>query len=193
MKPLRMNAKKFVVFALALTALVGAGVAYTASSPSAKLKKQDRVYGGGGVTPGCFSDTDFCYALPHNFAVDGHAEGDGSGAAGNADVGIPSGVEDYRSISCLRVEGNKVVIGGIIERGRDAGFLYAQYFVDRGGPGLGDRDLVSPEFIDPADSPNWPAGFPSSCPSPSTGFPAGVPIFREFETGDIVVQDAPSS
>ena len=68
--------KKYVLWALALAALVGAGAAYTAVSPSAKLKKQDRVYGGGAVTPGCFSDSDFCYLRPHNFAVDGHAQGD---------------------------------------------------------------------------------------------------------------------
>jgi hypothetical protein len=186
--------KKFMLSALALVALVVASAAYTAASPSAKLKKQDRVYGGGQVGAGCFSNSDFCYGFPHNFAVDGHAQSDGSEAVGNSNIGvIETGTESSNSITCLRVEGNKAAIGGVIESGANAGFWYAQYFIDRGGPGLGDRDLASPEFVDPAGSPNWPAGFPYTCPSPTTGFPAGVPIYREISTGDVVVQDAPSA
>jgi hypothetical protein len=39
--------KKLVACAVALTAVVGAGVAYAAASPSAKLDKRDRLSGGG--------------------------------------------------------------------------------------------------------------------------------------------------
>jgi hypothetical protein len=35
--------RKFVIFAVAIAAVVGASVAYSASSPSAKLQKQDRL------------------------------------------------------------------------------------------------------------------------------------------------------
>lgn len=35
--------KKFSLYLVTLVALVGAGVAYSAASPSAKLQKQDRV------------------------------------------------------------------------------------------------------------------------------------------------------
>ena len=37
--------RKFGLYAVTLVALVAAGVAYSAASPSAKLQKQDRVYG----------------------------------------------------------------------------------------------------------------------------------------------------
>jgi hypothetical protein len=184
--------KRIAVCGLAVLALVGAGVAYSAASPSAKLGKQDRIYGGGQFGPGCFSNSTFCFAQPRNFAVDGHAEADGAQPVGNSTYGTPEVGGSNRSITCLRVEGNQAAIGGIIESGASAGFWYAQYFVDRGGPGLGDRDLASPSFTDPAGSPNWPAGFPYTCPSPSTGFPGGEPIFLEVHSGDVVVQDAPS-
>jgi hypothetical protein len=178
---------------LALLALVGAGVGYSAESPSAKLHKQDRVYGGGQFGPGCFSNSTFCFELPRNLAVDGHAEGDGAEAVGSATYASPAGPGNtHRSITCLRVEGNTAAIGGIIESGPSAGWWYVQYFVDRGGPGLGDRDLASPSFTERADAPGWPEGFPYSCPSPTTGFAGGEPIYLELHAGDIVVQDAPS-
>ena len=86
------------------------------------------------------------------------------------------------------------MIGGVIGSGADAGGWYAQYFVDRGGPaaGPGTRDLVSPSFQDTADSTNWPTGFPYVCPSPTTGFPAGEPVYLEVDEGDVVVQDGPN-
>jgi hypothetical protein len=96
-------------------------------------------------------------------------------------------------VTCLRVEGNKAAVGGIIESGPDAGFWYVRYLVDRGGPGDSVRDLASPLDIDAAGSSYWPAGFPYTCPSPTTGWPAaGPPIYREVDEGDIVVQDAAS-
>ncbi|HEU5280230.1 MAG TPA: hypothetical protein VFU26_15175 [Gaiellaceae bacterium] len=185
--------KKFGLYLVTLAALVGAGVAYSAVSPSTKLQKQDRVYGGGQFGPGCFSNSTLCFANPRNFAVDAHAEGDGSETAGNSTYGTPGFTENFRSVRCLRVEGNRAVIGGVIESGANAGFGYVEYFVDRGGPGLGDRDLASPSLLDPLDSLGWPAGFPSTCPSPTSGWPAaGPPVYLEVDEGDIVVQDAPS-
>jgi hypothetical protein len=187
--------RRFILYALALAALVGAGAAYTAASPSAKLQKQDRVYGGGQYGPGCFSDTDFCFALPRNIAVDAHAQGDGSEATGNETYGYPDvGTPGRRmTVTCLRVEGNEAAVGGIIESGVNAGFWYVRYLVDRGGPADAVRDLASPLDIDVAGSSYWPAGFPYLCPSPSTGFPpGGPPLYRELDEGDIVVEDAPS-
>jgi hypothetical protein len=197
MKLLRTNSKKLVLCVLALVALVGAGAAYTAASPSAKLQKQDRVYGGGQYGPGCFSDTDFCYAFPRNIAVDAHAEGNGAEASGNETYGHPDVPQASRrmKVTCLRVEGNKAAVGGIIEEGPDAGFWYVRYLVDRGGPGGTTRDLASPLDVDVAGSPYWAGipGFPYACPSPATGVPnGGPPIYRELDEGDIVVQDAPS-
>jgi hypothetical protein len=184
-----------VFYAVTLAAIVGAGVAYSAASPSAKLDKQDRVYGGGQYGPGCFSNSIFCFALPRNIAVDAHAQGDGSEAAGNETYGHPDIPQASRrmKVTCLRVEGNKAAVGGIIESGPDAGFWYVRYLVDTGGPGDSVRDLASPLDIDAAGSSYWPAGFPYTCPSPTTGWPAaGPPIYREVDEGDIVVQDAAS-
>lgn len=186
--------RTFTLYVVALIAVVGAGVAYAAASPGAKLQKQDRVYGGGQFGPGCFSSA-ICFANPRNVAVDAHAQSDGSEAAGNSTYGLPSSPFDQRKgISCLLVQGNRAVIGGVIESGPGTGDFYAQYFVDRGGPSAatGERDLVSPSFEDTPSAAGWPAGFPSICPSPTTGFPGGEPVYLELDEGDIVVADAPS-
>jgi hypothetical protein len=186
--------RKFTLYVVALLAVVGASVAYAAASPSAKLQKQDRVYGGGQFGPGCFSSV-ICFANPRNLAVDAHAQGDGTEAAGNSTYGSPSSTFDQRKdISCLRVDGNRAVIGGTIQSGPGAGDFYAQYFVDRGGPSAapGNLDLVSPSFEDSPSAEGWPAGFPSTCPSPTAGFPGGEPVYLELDEGDIVVSDAPS-
>jgi hypothetical protein len=186
--------RKFTLYVVALLAVVGASVAYAAASPSAKLQKQDRVYGGGQFGPGCFSSV-ICFANPRNVAVDAHAQGDGTEVAGTSTYGSPSSTFDQRKdISCLRVDGNRAVIGGTIQSGPGAGDFYAQYFVDRGGPSAapGNLDLVSPSFEDSPSAEGWPAGFPSTCPSPTAGFPGGEPVYLELDEGDIVVSDAPS-
>jgi hypothetical protein len=185
--------KKFSLYIGALLALVAAGVAYSAASPAAKLQKQDRVYGGGQFGPGC---ANVCSGTARNLAVDGHAEGDGSGAVGTSTYGGTGGtLEQYRSVTCVRVDGNHAVIGGVVESGSDAGSWYAQYLVDRGGPAAaaGSRDLASLSFEAAAGSTTWPAGFPYTCPSATEGFPGAEPTYLELDEGDLVVQDAPSS
>jgi len=170
--------KTFVLYLGALVALFAAGVAYSAASPSAKLQKQDRVYGGGQFGPGCATD---CIGTARNLAVDAHAQGDGSDAAGNSTYGGTGGsLEQRRSVTCVRVEGNHAVIGGIVESGSDAGYWYVQYLVDRGGPAstAGSRDLVSLSFQNPSTSPG--------CPSPTDPEVA----YLELDEGDVVVQDA---
>jgi hypothetical protein len=186
--------KKFGLYLTALLALAGASVAHSAASPGAKLHKQDRVYGGGQFGPGCFGGSIICFANARNLAVDAHAEGDGSAAAGNSTYAAPAGLDSSRSVTCLRVDGNHAVIGGVIETGANAGYWFAQYFVDRGGPAAtsGNRDLASPSFNDAASAPGWPAGFPAVCPSPTTGFSGADPVYMELDEGDIVVQDAVS-
>jgi hypothetical protein len=181
--------RTFSLYLIALVALVGAGVAYSAASPSAKLDKQDRVYGGGQFGPGCFSNGPTCFDNPRNISVDAHAEGDGSEAVGNSTYGTPGFSQTTRKITCLRVEGNAAAFGGVLTSGPDAGFGFVQYIVDRGGPGLGPRDLSSPSFIDPLEASSWPVGFPQVCPSALTGFPGAAPAFLEVHAGDFVVQD----
>jgi hypothetical protein len=78
--------KRFVIGAVVVVAAIAAGVAYSAASPSAKLDKQDRVWGGGiaatSATPTNLvcaqNDPSVCIASPRNLAVDAHAEGNGS-------------------------------------------------------------------------------------------------------------------
>jgi hypothetical protein len=185
--------KKFVLYAGTVFALAAAGVAYSAASPTARLQKQDRAYGGGQFGPGCFTPT-LCFANSRNLALDAHAQGDGSEAVGDSTYGASAGFEAHRSVTCLRVDGNRAVIGGVIESGPDAGNLYVQYFVDRGGPGAasGNRDLASPSFEDTYPASIWPAGFPQTCPSPTVGFPGAEPAYLEVDEGDVVVKDAPS-
>jgi hypothetical protein len=181
--------KRTLVVAV-VVALLGAGVAYAAGVPGAKFRKQDRVYGGGQIGPGCFSNSTICFANARNFAVDAHAQATGREVAGSSTYGAPGGADNYRTVTCVRVEGRAAAIGGRIVSGGNPGYLYVQYFVDRGGPAQGERDLASPAFIDPAGSAEWPAGFPNVCPSPSSGFAAAEPIFRAVDAGDVVVQDA---
>lgn len=185
--------RKLVFFALIVAAVLGASAAYSASSPSAKLQKQDRVYGGGQVGAGCYlPDFGICFDTPRYFSVDSHAESDGRRAVGNSNYGIPDVRDGGRNITCLAVEGNKALIGGVIESGPNSGFWYAQFFVDNGMPGTGSRDLASPTIFDPAGASTWPARFPNVCPSPITGWPGFAPTYRPVDQGDVVVQDAPS-
>jgi hypothetical protein len=185
-----MFSKKLGLWAALLLALAGAGAAYSAITPRHQFRGQDRVYGGGQFGPGCFSNSDVCFANPRNLAVDAH--GVGSVARGDATYGTPGLGQTYRSVTCLRVDGNAAVVGGLITRGANAGFGYVQYFVDRGGPGLGDRDLVSPMLIDPLDAATWPAPFPDVCPSLTEIPGGGAPMYRELDEGDIVVRNAQS-
>ena len=183
-----MLSKKLGLYAALLVALVGAGAAYSAIAPRHQFRGQDRDYGGGQFGPGCVSNSDVCFANPRNFAVDAH--GVGNAARGNSTYGTPGIGNNYRSVRCLRVDGNVAVVGGVVIRGPSAGFGYVQYFVDRAGPGLGDRDLVSPTFIDPLDAAAWPPRFPNACPSPSELPGGGAPLYRELDEGDVVVREA---
>ena len=192
---LRCSGRARLVGLTVVLVLVGAGVAYSAASPSAKLAKQDRVFGGGQFGPGCFTPT-LCFAVARNLSIDAHSQGDSTEPVGNLNYGAPNGVLDQtQTVTCLSVDGTHAVVGGVVASGGNAGGWFAQYFVDRGGPaaGPGSRDLVSPSFQDAANAPGWPAGFPATCPSPTTGFPGGEPVYLELDEGDIVVQDAPQN
>ena len=191
--------KKAIVYGAALVVLVGAGVAYSAASPGAKLQKQDRVYGGGQLAAGCFALEDGtpslpCFEAARNLSVDAHAEGNGAEAVGDSNYAAPpSGDVGKRTVTCLSVEGTHAVIGGVITSGADAGYGYVQFFVDRGTVGTGQRDLVSPSYTDPvAVLTELFPGFPTTCPPPR-GTSDVRPAYRTLDWGDLVVQDAPSS
>jgi hypothetical protein len=183
--------RKFVLVAVVLAAVVGASVAYSASSPSAKLQKQDRVWGGGDWSGGCsVNDPSICIPNGRNVAVDAHAEGDGSDAAGNSAYAAFTS----RSVTCLSVDGNTAAIGGVNIAGANVGWGYVEYFVDRGttSPATVQQDLGSLIYVIPLDDPSWPAGFPYVCP-PAGGSPTLPPVYFELDGGDIAVQDAAAS
>lgn len=185
--------RKLMFVAVALTAVVGAGVAYSASSPSAKLQKQDRVWGGGYVAPGTCSinDPTFCPPGARHYAVDAHAEGDGGGAVGTSAFNGATSID----VTCLRVDGDTATVGGVIGEAVPGAFspgdYFLQYFVDRGTSSpAAQRDLATGIFAYPPNA-EWPEGFPNVCPpaGAAPGFPA---IYLELLGGDINVQDAPS-
>ena len=193
--------RKFVFCAVTLAAVVSASVAYSAASPSAKLAKQDRVWGGGiaaasatATNPVCaVNDSTLCLGNPRNFAVDAHAESDGSEAVGNSAYGG----ETSRTVTCENVDGNKAAIGGVIVADPDdpsiVGFGYVQYFVDRGTTSLTSpqHDYMSLLNIDPLAAPEWPSGFPYVCP-PAGGSPTLPAAYFEMNGGDVTVHDAPN-
>jgi hypothetical protein len=178
-------------------ALAIAGLAHPSSGPNAQLANQDRLYGGGGNDPGCFvPDINFCRPSAFNFAIDAHATRTGNAAYGDFMYGAPGFRDDGGQVTCLAVDGQNAVIGGITVSSSNpsvVGGLFAVFFVDRGTPAFGDRDLVSPRYSGPADPSGWPPGFPYVCPSPDTGAPAFglIRSFLPIGQGDIVVHDAP--
>jgi hypothetical protein len=177
-----------------LSALAVAGYAASSGGPNAQLANQDRIYGGGQTDPGCFVEINFCRPLPVNFAVDAHATGSGQAAHGDFTFGAPGFRDSHSQVTCLAVDGHNAVVAGITVDSSDpsiVGNLFVQFFVDRGTPSFGARDLESPVYTGPADPAGWPPGFPYVCPSPDTGSPE-LGLIRSFlpiNHGDIVVQD----
>jgi hypothetical protein len=145
--------RKLMFVAVALMAVVGAGVAYSASSPSAKLDKQDRLWGGGYVEPGTCSINvpTFCPPGARHFAVDAHAGGDAAEVVGSSSHSN----QTERTVTCLRVDGNAATVGGMILETvgtgpPNPGDYYLQYYVDRGTSSpAAQRDLASGIYSSP--------------------------------------------
>jgi hypothetical protein len=184
--------KRTMLFVVAAMLVVGGGVAYSAMSPTAKLAKQDRIWGGGQFGPGCDVGTGtICIPNARDLSVDAHADADGSEAVGN------SSYRNFtrRSVTCLGIDGNHAVIGGIIIThtlfgGADVfGWYYVQYFVDRGDTvDANIPDLASFTIFGPPTDPTFPVGFPDVCPS-ATGTVDLPAVYWEM-TGDIAIQDS---
>ena len=196
--------RKFVICTAVLSTVVGAGIAYAAASPAAKLAKQDRIWGGG-IAAASAGDTNavcavnapsICINRPRSFAIDAHAEGDGSQATGSSGYATQTG----RTVTCVNVDGKKAAIGGVItatSNGANPGDVYLQYFEDRGttSPASPQRDYMSLVYAAPLDDAYWegnlPTGFPYVCPA--AGGTSGLPAFYfEIDGGDLTVQDAPT-
>jgi hypothetical protein len=179
----------------ALTAALFAGLSVATLATARELGDDDQdlphdyVVGGGRFGPGCFepaSNPPFCFPRPRDFSVDAHANGNGR-VRGVWSYGNNDGVfSNTGRVTCLIREGDRAVVGGVITESSDpgsVGFGFAQYYVDNGPPGGAARDLSSPAFVDPLDSPFWPPGFPSVCPSAPES-PAG---YQAVHSGDVDV------
>jgi len=185
--------KLALTLVLATGALAAAGYGYSSDGPNAQLVGQDRVWGGGGTEPGCFvPDIGFCRPSPTNFAIDAHATGTGQAAYGDR-----VGFNAHDQITCLAVDGQNAVVGGIITAAPAqpsvVGDLIAEFYVDNGTLESGG-DLISPLYIFDPNTDPLPPGFPNVCPSPDTGAPAFgmVRSFIPISRGDIIVQDGGS-
>jgi hypothetical protein len=93
----------------------------------------------------------------------------------------------YRgSVRCLNVDGNAVVVGGVLAGPAAlAGIPFVEYAVDNGATG----DLVSDLGIFPFEDPDLvllPLDFPSTCPTP--GLLASIYGYQALHTGALVVR-----
>lgn len=185
---------KLFVILLALGALAGAGLAYSAGGPNAQVANQDRVYGGGTIGPGC-PTPDTCITDTRTFALDAHADSHGRDAFGSVEYAGPTHYED-EEVTCLSVDGNKAAIGGIVtqaDRPSVVGMWALMFVSDGGSPISGTPDASGLQFISPpGHAGGWPPGFPNACPSPDAGTPSLglVPAYLPLTGGDIVVKDA---
>lgn len=102
-------------------------------------------------------------AAARNFAVDAHAEGDGSAAVGNSALNN----QTSRTVTCLSVDGNLAALGGVLIAGTPGspGGFYLQYFVDLGptSPNPSQPDWTSALYTGPPTVP-WPASPISALP-----------------------------
>src|SRR5215831_7244837 len=99
-----------VLVGLVVLAAIGTAVAHSTGGPNGQLPPQDRLWGGGGTEPGCFvPDIGFCRVVPTNFALDAHATGSDHAAYGDR---FGAGLREQ--VTCLRVDGQNAVVGGVV-------------------------------------------------------------------------------
>jgi hypothetical protein len=182
----RATTLTLAVLALGAVVAIAAGVGL--AGPGAV--RGDSLYGGGRhAVDGACTDgtTPFC-PPPREFSLDAHATRRGRQAEGtleyaNADTGaiIASG-----DVTCLNVDGERAVVGGLLNEGSAAGAGFLMHLEDRGRPGSATRDRVSPLLLllTPAEEP---PGFPSDCPDFEEDV-NGVGFFEQT-FGDVAVVD----
>jgi hypothetical protein len=146
---MKRNGFALLLFAAALTL---AGVAYSSATPDG-LPKHDAVFGGGKF--------DFPTGGVRNFGLT--ARRDGERGAGTLQY------QNFRiEVTCVRIDGNAAVIGGIVRDAPDGSFRGApasMHLVDNGSP-VGQNvggDMVSTVNV---FGPSEDAGaLPNTCPT----------------------------
>ncbi|MBA3413134.1 MAG: hypothetical protein H0T09_05525 [Actinobacteria bacterium] len=181
-------ARSALVLAVA-AALVGAGAAYSAK-PAGGPADHEHGVGGGRFGPAC-STGGFCFAAPRDFSVDAHSSKEkevyGQLLYGDSDAGVAIAQID---VTCMRADGNRAVVAGIIREHRDPTFAdgtwgAAFYVVDNGPPGGAARDQASPLLVDRIGAPGL-EGMPAECPPlDNDAFGFG---FLTLHSGDVVVR-----
>jgi hypothetical protein len=184
--------RKLLLLFVAAAALAGtgAGIAGSSAGPNDQLAGQVRIYGGGEFGPGCFTgDTGLCFPDKRSLAVDAHVDGNGNGAAyGSLEYGSPGKTDTLVRITCVNVNGNSAILGGIVTESWNPAFVglaVIYYVVDNGSVDSATPDQASPANLDPIGAADWPADFPYTCPS--TPPPAAPAVYQDLR-GDIVVQ-----
>ena len=171
--------------ALALALLGGAAVAYSAIV-SDGVTDQTFVSGGGRFGPGTFP-SGFTIAQPRDFSVDAHVDKKGAKVTGVFYYGNNSGpslIADG-NVTCVSIEGNRSAVGGVVSSGAFAGYGFVVFLTDNGTPASAMRDQSSPVFLDVLASTDWPAGFPTVCPTPSSGY--NTIGYLDIHSGDVIV------
>lgn len=146
---MKQKAFALLLFAAALTV---AGVAHSSATPDG-LPKHDAVFGGGKF--------DFPSGGVRNFSLTSRRDGErGEGTLQYQQFRI--------EVTCVRIDGNAAVIGGILRSSPDGSNLGApasMYLVDNGSP-VGQNvggDMVSPVQL---FGPGEDAGaLPTTCPA----------------------------
>ena len=89
-------------------------------------------------------------------------------------------------VTCLEVDGERAVVGGLLNEGPNTGTGFLIHLEDRGRPGSATRDRVSPLLLllTPEEEP---PGFPRTCPAFEEDV-NGVGFFSQTY-GDVAVDD----
>jgi len=183
--------KKLLFLAAGALLLAGASVAWSAAGGDGP--RQDSLVGGGRFGPGCSDGPiPFCPPRSREFSIDAHSNPEGGGAYGTFLYGVPeTGALLVRGrVTCLHVEGNSAVAGGIIENAGNPqlGGSFFVYMQDLGHAGSFDRDRSSATFVNVPDALDDPEGFPRECaPLDNNAFAAG---YAQLNAGDVRITDA---
>jgi hypothetical protein len=171
---------------VAFAALAGASFA----GPGGGGPAEDSVYGGGRHAGGgaCTDGTiPFCPPNSREFSVDAHSTPAGGSAHGTLEYAVPEtgNVLVSGDVTCLEVDGDRAVVGGLVNEGVNAGTGFLIHLEDRGRPGAATRDRVSPVFL--LLESEEPPGFPRTCP-PFEEDVGSVGFFTQT-FGDVAVTD----
>ena len=169
--------RRVLLLAAVVALVAGAGIAYAAGSGGGLPGGEPAVWGGGHVYwTG--------YGVDRDFSIVATPDG-GKFVYGRFGLGANTDISGR--VTCMRVSGNNVVLGGFRTNPPDAWIV----FMTDNGELAATPDRVSGVYLWTKADVGW-AGttnyFPYVCP-PFSAMPSDVPMF-DMTSGDIVVQNA---